>query len=36
MDNFVLCFSSFLPVVVVFSILKIIWGIVIDAFTGGF
>lgn len=36
MDNFVLCFASVLPAVVVFCLLKIIWGIVIDAFTGGF
>lgn len=36
MDNLVLCFSSVLPAVAIICILRIVWGIVIDAFTGGF
>lgn len=36
MDNLVLCFASVLPAVFIICILRIVWGIVIDAFTGGF
>lgn len=36
MDNLVLCFSCVLPAVTIICLLKVVWGIVIDAFTGGF
>lgn len=36
MDNLVLCFASVLPAVTVLCCLKVIWGLVIDAFTGGY
>lgn len=36
MDNLVLCFASVLPAVTVLCVLKVIWGLVIDSFTGGY
>ncbi len=36
MNNFVLCFASVLPFVTIVGVIKVVWGIVIDAFTGGY